>query len=116
MQADLGKQSALLLKLRLRPLLSAAQVSCSLADLEVALLKALPAISKEINVPKPLGSRRAPLLEGEHLTWRSQRSIGTDGAGFSDTELQLYCNAAQSWHPAVPGPSTQSHKVCVWGL
>lgn len=45
--AGLGKQSALPFELRLRPAVPAAQVvSCSLADLEVALLKALPAISK----------------------------------------------------------------------
>lgn len=50
------------LPFKLCPPSSAAQVSCSLADLQEALLKALPVLSKGMR------SRHPPLLGGEFLT------------------------------------------------
>lgn len=98
---------ALPFKMWLPPPLSAPQVSGSLAGFQEVLLKALPALSKGMR------SRHSPLLGGEHLTWRSGRSIETDvlccGCGAAAPKALQSCAASapgRAWprHVDLPGP------------
>lgn len=94
----------------------AAQVFCSLGDLELALLKASLTFPKEINLPKTLGSRSAPLFEGEHLTWRSLRSLETDGAEFPEMEWHFlkHCSAVNPGILWCPAPAHRFTRSIFW--
>lgn len=102
-------ESVLPFKLWARPPSSAAQLSCYLIFTKSCWKHSLPFL-KEWEETSSSAWRWA-------LELRSWRSVGTDGAVFSDVELLLpkCCRAAHPQNPAVPGPSTWIGDVSAWG-